>query len=185
MYGEWKSSGANRRASGDKLSTSATRASNWTGAMRRSHRSTEVKRRQAHKGAESNPRFAGLPRSSGTALLFQAWARGALSENQVIALASVADHPASPIVIDRRALERVLAAMAGALDADTLNDSESLMFMELFTEYMSKPNPETVAHATMMRSEGGYVGLDENGRLVRTLPGGDVELIGEPPNGGS
>lgn len=153
--------------------------------MRRSHRGTEVKPQQAHKGAESNPRLARLARSPATASLCRAWARGELSEDQVIALANIANHPASPTFIDRRALDHVLAATAGALDADMLNDSESRMYMALLAEYMSKPNVESIAHAAMMRNEGGYVGLDEQGRLIRTLPGDGIELIGDSSNGGS
>lgn len=153
--------------------------------MRRSHRSSELKRQQAAQKANSDSRFAELTRSPRSALLFQAWALGKLSDDQIMALATVANHPTYPFVIDRQALERVLAAFAGRLDSDTLDDNESRLFMALFAEYMSKPNPESTTFAAMTRSEGGYVGDDEQGHLVRTLPSGGVEVIDDPSNGSS
>lgn len=74
-------------------------------------------------------------------------------------------------------LSRVRAAVAGQLDADTLNDAEAAAFMDAWAVYQMGPNPESEAFAARMRAEGGYVGEDDQGRLVRTLPGGGVEVI--------
>lgn len=76
-----------------------------------------------------------------------------------------------------RTLDRVYAALRGELDADLLEPDEARLFMDLFAEYLARPNPEGVAMAANMYAEGGYVGDDEQGRLVRTLPGGGVEII--------
>ena len=75
------------------------------------------------------------------------------------------------------ALGRVEAALRGEFDADQLDDDEQRIFMDLFAVRMMGPNPESDALAAKMRDEGGYVGLDDQDNLVRTLPGGGVEVI--------
>ncbi|WP_404616336.1 antitoxin VbhA family protein [Rhodanobacter hydrolyticus] len=74
----------------------------------------------------------------------------------------------------------VAAAVQREFDAEQLTADEEPLFMELLGGYLARPNPESIAFATKMRAEGGYVGEDEYGRLVRTLPGGGVELFEEP-----
>ena len=75
-------------------------------------------------------------------------------------------------------LDRVRAALTGEFDADNLSEDEARIFMDEFAAYLMGPNAESEALAEKMRQEGGYVGEDEQGRLVRTLPGGGVEVIG-------
>jgi len=76
-----------------------------------------------------------------------------------------------------RTLARVHAALRGEFDAHQLEPDEARIFDELWTTYMAGPNPERDAFVAKMREEGGYVGEDDQGRLVRTLPGGGIELI--------
>lgn len=75
-------------------------------------------------------------------------------------------------------LDRARAALIGEFDADQLSPDEELLFADLFTDYLMQPNPENEAFVAKMFAKGGYVGEDEHGRLVRTLPGGGVEVIG-------
>jgi len=74
-------------------------------------------------------------------------------------------------------LDRVHAAIRGEFDADKLSPDEEVLFADLFACYLAQPNPEDEAFVAKMFAEGGYVGEDEQGRLVRTLPGGGLELI--------
>lgn len=78
-----------------------------------------------------------------------------------------------------RTLGRVYAALRGEFDADQLEPDEARIFHDLWAVYMAGPNPERDAFVAKMRAEGGYVGEDDQGRLVRTLPGGGLELIGD------
>ncbi|MFC5527672.1 hypothetical protein ACFPPA_18155 [Rhodanobacter ginsengisoli] len=78
-----------------------------------------------------------------------------------------------------RTLDRVYAALRGEFDADQLEPDEACIFHDLWAAYMVGPNPERDAFVAKMRAEGGYVGEDDRGRLVRTLPGGGLELIGD------
>lgn len=41
------------------------------------------------------------------------------------------------------------------------------------------PSESTIAFANHMREAGGYVGEDDQGRLIWTLPGGDVDVLRE------
>jgi len=66
-------------------------------------------------------------------------------------------------------IERVRAALAGELSADALEADESRVFHVLWSEYMAGPNPERDLFVAKMRAEGGYVGEDDYGRLVRCL----------------
>lgn len=75
-------------------------------------------------------------------------------------------------------LDRVHAALRGEFDADLLEPDEAILFADLFAEYMSAPNAESIAWAAKMREEGGYVGEDEEGRLIRTLPDGGYQVVG-------
>lgn len=76
-----------------------------------------------------------------------------------------------------RTLDRVHAALRGEFDADQLEPDEARIFHDLWAVYMAGPNPERDAFVAKMRAAGGYVGEDDQGRLVRTLPGGGLELI--------
>jgi hypothetical protein len=74
-------------------------------------------------------------------------------------------------------LERIEAALRGEFDADQLSDDEQRIFMDMFAAMLMERDSESEALAAQMRDEGGYVGLDEHDNLVRTLPGGGVEVI--------
>lgn len=78
-------------------------------------------------------------------------------------------HPQTPA--------RVVAALEGRGDADALDSDERELFDELFGEALAMPTPQTVALLAKLREEGGGVGYDEQGRLVRGLPGGGVEVL--------
>jgi hypothetical protein len=85
--------------------------------------------------------------------------------------------PDEPLSSPGRTLDRVHAAIRGEFDADQLESDEERLFMDLFAQYLAQPNAENDAFVAKMYAEGGYVGEDEQGRLVRTLPGGGVEVI--------
>jgi len=74
-------------------------------------------------------------------------------------------------------LDRVRAALQGEFNADLLDVDEERLFMDLFAQYLSQPNAENEAFTAKMLAEGGYVGEDDNGRLIRTLPGGGFEYV--------
>lgn len=81
--------------------------------------------------------------------------------------------------LDQDGYARVHAALAQEISADDLDADESRVFMDLWGSYMAGPNPERDAFVAKMHAEGGYVGDDEQGRLIRTLPGGGIEVIDE------
>ncbi|WP_147269656.1 hypothetical protein [Rhodanobacter denitrificans] len=81
-----------------------------------------------------------------------------------------------------RTLDRVHAALRGEFDADQLEPDEARIFADLWGIYMAGPNPERDAFVAKMHTDGGYVGEDDQGRLVRTLPGGGVELVDNSTN---
>lgn len=73
---------------------------------------------------------------------------------------------------------RVRAALAGKLDADTLNDAESEAYFAGLGEAMeTQPTASGQAFWDRLRAEGGGVGLDETGRLVRGHADGSVEVL--------
>lgn len=76
-------------------------------------------------------------------------------------------------------LDRVYAALRGEFDADLLSPDEERLFHDMWAVYMAGPNPERDAFVAKMFAEGGYVGEDGQGRLVRTLPGGGFEVIAD------
>jgi Protein of unknown function (DUF2384) len=78
-----------------------------------------------------------------------------------------------------RTLDRVRAALQGEFSADLLEPDEERLFHDMWAVYMAGPNPERDALVAKMYAEGGYVGEDERGRLVRTLTGGGIEVIHE------
>jgi hypothetical protein len=87
--------------------------------------------------------------------------------------------PDEPLSSPGRALDRVHAALRGEFDADKLEPDEARLFQNLFGDYMAGPNPERDAFVAKMYAEGGYVGEDGQGRLIRTLRGGGVEIIAQ------
>lgn len=66
-------------------------------------------------------------------------------------------------------LDRVYAASRGKFDADQLSPDGEELFADMFAEYLMQPNPENKAFVTKMFTEGGYVGENEQERLLRTL----------------
>lgn len=74
-------------------------------------------------------------------------------------------------------LDRVYASLRSEFDADLLDIDEERLFVDLLGRYLAQPNAETATFVAKMFAEGGYVGEDGQGRLVRTLSGGGVELI--------
>jgi len=80
-----------------------------------------------------------------------------------------------------RTMERVYAALDGRVAVEMLEPDELAIFEDLFAEREMHGNtPARAALAANMASEGGYVGDDEQERLVRTLPGGGVEILALP-----
>ena len=92
-------------------------------------------------------------------------------------VSAAADQPMIASELDEASRERVRAALAGELSADDLDADESRVFHVLWSEYMAGPNPERDAFVAKMYADGGYVGEDDQGRLVRTLPGGGIETL--------
>jgi hypothetical protein len=84
--------------------------------------------------------------------------------------------------LDQEGYARVHAALTHQISADDLDVDELRVFMDLWGNYMAGPNPERDAFVAKMYAEGGYVGDDEQGRLIRTLPSGGIEVIEESPD---
>jgi hypothetical protein len=78
-----------------------------------------------------------------------------------------------------RTLDRVRAAVQGEFRADLLEPDEERLFHDMWAVNMAGPNPERDALVAKMYAEGGYVGEDESGRLIRTVAVGGVEVIHE------
>jgi hypothetical protein len=73
--------------------------------------------------------------------------------------------------------ERMRAALMGQMDADELNAAEREIYEDMAGEALSSPLPAEREFFDALGREGGAVGLDGNGRLVRGLPGGGVKAI--------
>lgn len=73
--------------------------------------------------------------------------------------------------------ERVQAAMDGKVPFDDLSESERVYLLEAFENELFTPNAETAAYFQSLVEAGGAVGLDEDGRLVRSVPGGALEPL--------
>ncbi len=76
-------------------------------------------------------------------------------------------------------LDRVRAALETRLDPDELEAAEREIYEDLLGQSLDKPSDQEEAYFAKLRETSGAVGYDENGRLVRTLPGGDVEVLDE------
>lgn len=74
---------------------------------------------------------------------------------------------------------RVVAALEGRGDASQLDVDESELFDELLGEALDTPTAEELMFFAKLKDRGGGVGYDEQGRLVRGLPGGGVEVLRE------
>lgn len=73
---------------------------------------------------------------------------------------------------------RVLAALTGHLDAETLTTKEREAFDDQLGEVFEKfPSPKMTAFMADLRQKGGSVGYDEAGNYVRGLPDGKTEII--------
>ena len=73
---------------------------------------------------------------------------------------------------------RVKAALAGQLDADTLSAEETeVYFAELGEAMETIETPSGKAFWAKLKAEGGGVGVDDAGRLVRGRPDGSVEVL--------
>lgn len=73
---------------------------------------------------------------------------------------------------------RVLAALTGYLDVETLTPKERDAFEDqLGWAYMQAPPAKLLASMEKLREKGGSVGYDEAGNYVRGLPGGKSEII--------
>jgi hypothetical protein len=73
---------------------------------------------------------------------------------------------------------RVNAALAGQLGAEVLNDEETEVFLSQLGEAMETiETPSGAAFWVKLRTEGGGVGMDDDGRLVRGRPDGTVEVL--------
>ncbi|MDR1462619.1 MAG: ParD-like family protein [Azoarcus sp.] len=73
--------------------------------------------------------------------------------------------------------ERMRAALAGQLDADELNADEREVYEDSAGEALSRPLPAELAFFDALRREGGAVGFDDDGHMVRSLPGGGAKII--------
>ena len=76
-------------------------------------------------------------------------------------------------------LSRIRAALDGRFNADMLSPDEMEIYEDLLGETLATPDAAELAFFANMRKQGGAVGYDEAGRYVRSLPGGDVEIIKE------
>ena len=73
---------------------------------------------------------------------------------------------------------RVNAALAGKLGAEELSDEETEVFLDQLGEAMeTQETASGKAFWAKLKAEGGGVGVDEAGRLVRGLPDGTVEVL--------
>lgn len=74
--------------------------------------------------------------------------------------------------------DRVQAALRGEFNLDDLSEDEQRLFYDLLDDSFDTPTKESQAFFAQLKAEGGGVGMDDDGRLVRGLPGGGVEVIG-------
>lgn len=78
-------------------------------------------------------------------------------------------------------LDRVRAALDGRLSADALEPDEREIFDDQLGEAFSTPSAKAQAFFANRRQRGGGIGYDDEGRLVRGLPGGQVEVLADKP----
>jgi len=75
--------------------------------------------------------------------------------------------------------QRVKAALNGQLDAQRLSRSERSAFDDSLGSALAIPSAKSVQEMTIICEAGGAIGYDKHGRLVRTLPGGGIEILEE------
>lgn len=75
-------------------------------------------------------------------------------------------------------LDRVRAALEGRFDPAELSKQERVYYYDLLDDHMARPGRDEEANLRKLVDAGGAVGIDEEGRLVRSLPGGRTEVIG-------
>jgi hypothetical protein len=76
-------------------------------------------------------------------------------------------------------MTRIRAALDGRFNADMLSPDEMAIYEDLLSEALTTPDADEIAFFAERRARGGGVGYDDAGRLVRSLPGGGVEVIEE------
>lgn len=76
-------------------------------------------------------------------------------------------------------LTRVYAALEGQFNADMLSPDEMEIYEDLLGESFKTPSRNSIEFIKEFNQEGDAVGYDDEGRLVRTLPGGGVEVLEE------
>lgn len=80
-------------------------------------------------------------------------------------------------------IDRVRAALNGQLDVQLLSRNELMAFEESLGNAMAAPSTKSIQDMKALREAGGAVGYDEQGRLIRTLPGGGFEVLEDPNEG--
>jgi hypothetical protein len=74
-------------------------------------------------------------------------------------------------------LDRIRAVLAGELDPGTLDDDAAALYDGLLDQRLSTPTDEALAFREHLQTKPGAVGYDANGRLVRRLPNGELEVL--------
>lgn len=77
--------------------------------------------------------------------------------------------------MDDAALATVRNALDGRVPVADLDDDGHALFYDFFA--FVGPHPEAVRFFADLRERGGGVGDDDQGRLVRGVPGGGVEVV--------
>lgn len=79
--------------------------------------------------------------------------------------------------LDAAAISRVQAVFDGAMSYDELTDAEYAVYEVECDRLIGEPSEAEEAFFAQRRREGGGVGYDESGNLVRGAPGGGTEII--------
>ncbi|RCS21333.1 hypothetical protein DUT91_24865 [Phyllobacterium salinisoli] len=75
-------------------------------------------------------------------------------------------------------LDRVRAAVEGRFDPADLSPVEREYFYDAMDDIMAQPGANEEANLQALVSAGGAVGMDDQGRLVRSRKGGTTEVMG-------
>lgn len=79
--------------------------------------------------------------------------------------------------LDAAAIARVQAVFDATMSYDELTDAEYAVYELECDRLIGEPSAAEEAFFAQRRLEGGGVGYDESGNLVRGLPGGGTEII--------